>query len=242
MNMMKKPLLKILFIASLASVIYSCKKEIKKTVILKNDSHGVKKDSNAAKNDQNVENHQVVYNEIKALKKASNYADGPIQSFDMSFTNQIFKVRYIEDRAYIRYEIDGKVIQDWQFLNINFYYDSSCEIAQKDSHMLYNESNSSGILLFPSFTEEYAAYFVYEFNNNKLQYVKEVILNMSMSAEVWSNVHIFKAVREKNTMQISLSDNKGKEYLFQDREEVRENESPENRNLSKDLILLNSKK
>ncbi|MFP3832877.1 hypothetical protein [Chryseobacterium sp. SIMBA_028] len=228
--------------ASLVSIIYSCKKETKKTVILKNDSYRAKKDSNAVKNDQNIENHQIVYNEIKVPKKRSNYDDGAIQSFDMSFTSQIFKIRYIEDRAYIQYEIDGKVIQGWQFLNINFYYDSSYEIAEKDSHLLYNESDSSGILLFPGFTEEYAVYFVYEFNNNKLQYIKEVILNRNTSAEVWSNVHTLKAVREKNTIQITLTDHKGKEYLFEDREELPEIDSPENTNLSKDLILLNSKK
>ncbi|MFP3594824.1 hypothetical protein, partial [Chryseobacterium sp. SIMBA_038] len=90
-----------------------------------------------------------------------------------------------------------------------------------------------GILLFPGFTEEYAVYFVYEFNNNKLQYIKEVILNRNTSAEVWSNVHTLKAVREKNTIQITLTDHKGKEYLFEDREELPEIDSPENTNLSK---------
>ncbi|MGU3377686.1 hypothetical protein [Chryseobacterium sp. M5A1_1a] len=228
--------------ACLISNLYSCKKEIKKAVTINNDSNIVKKDNDAVKGVENIENNKIVYSEIKAPKKVSNYTDGPMQSFDLSFTNQIFKIRYIEDRAYIQYKIDGKIIQDWQFLNINFYYDSSYEIAEKDSHLLYHEADSSGILLFPSFTEEYATYFVYEFSHHKLQYVKDIILNTTLPAEVWSNIHTFKASREKNAIQISLTDNKGKEYMFEDREALPENESPENTNLSKDLVLLNNKK
>ncbi|MEG0927043.1 MAG: hypothetical protein RSF72_10370 [Chryseobacterium sp.] len=241
-NMMNKTPSKLLFTAALVSILYSCKNEAKKAIAPKNDSQVIKRGLRAAKNDQNVENHQIVYEEIKSLKKVSNYTDGAMQSFDLSFINQIFKIRYIEDRAYIQYKRNGRVIQDWQFLHTNFYYDSSYEIAEKESYLLYNASDSSGILLFPGFTEEYAAYFLYKFNNSKLQYVKEIILNRSTPAELWTNVHTFKAVQKRNTMQVSLTDHKGKEYLFEDREELAESISPENTNLSKDLILLDSNK
>lgn len=240
---MKNTLLQLICMACLINVLYGCKKETPKTETIKTvDSNAVKKDSNAVKTGLSIESGKMVYNEIKGLKKVSNYADGPIQSLDLNFKNLAFKMRYIEDRAYIQYAVGDRIIQDWQFCNANFYYDSSYEIMEKDAHLLYNDADSSGFLLFPSFTEEYAAYFVYEFTNNKLQYVKDVILNMNMPAETWSNVYTLKAVREKNVIQISLTDHKGKEYRFEDREEVPENESSGNRNLSNDLILLNADK
>ncbi|AZA77470.1 hypothetical protein EG347_08070 [Chryseobacterium sp. G0186] len=229
--------------ACLINVLYGCKKETSKTEAIKKiDNNAIKKDSNAVKTGLSIESGKMVYNEIKGLKKVSNYADGPMQSLNLNFKNLAFKIRYIEDRAYIQYAVDGRIIQDWQFCNANFYYDSSYEIMEKDSHLLYNGVDFSGFLLFPSFTEEYSTYFVYEFTDNKLQYVKDVILNMTPPAETWSNVHTFKAIREKNAIQISLTDNKGKEYRFEDRERFSENESSGDHNLSNDLILLNSKK
>ncbi|SDJ21220.1 hypothetical protein [Chryseobacterium jejuense] len=234
---------KLLVLISLISIFYSCKKESKPNKVSPNvaavDSSTVVADSSAFKRLMTEDNGLMLYSEIKKIKKVSNYAEGPMQSFDFSFKDYTFKIRYIEDRAYIQYKNADKMIQGWKFCNVNFYYDSSWEIAEKDSHFLYNAATSSGILLFPGFTEEYATYFVYEFNNNAIKYVKVVSLNTTLSADLWTNSHEFRAVRKNNELKISLLDKDGKEYFFEDGGEDQENE-PKNPNISKDLILLNT--
>ncbi|MCS4301379.1 hypothetical protein [Chryseobacterium sp. BIGb0232] len=238
---MKK--VKFLLLISLVTVIYSCKKEsetndaIQKGSSITVDTRAVVVDSSAFKRLMEEENRSIIYNEIKKVKKVSNYAEGPMQSFDFSFKDYSFKIRYIEDRAYIQYRIDHKIIADWKFCNVNFYYDSSWETVEEDCHLLYNGTDLSGVLLFPGFTEEYATYFVYEFNNNTLQFVNVVTLNRTLSADVWTNPHEFRAVRKKNKLQISLLDKDGKEYVFENGEGDPEKE-PENQNISKDLIVL----
>ncbi|WP_347220121.1 hypothetical protein [Chryseobacterium sp.] len=236
--------LPLLLLTGLLSVVYSCKKESKTNKVIHNadsiavDTSAVVVDSSAFKRIMEEENASIIYDETKKVRKISNYAEGSVQSFDFSFKDYNFKIRYIEDRAYIQYRIGNSIITDWQFCNANFYYDSSWETVEEDCHLLYNAANSSGVLLFPSFTEEYATYFVYEFNHHKLHYVKDVILNMNVSGDFWTDRKEFKAIRRNNKLQISLLDKDGKEYVFEDREELPENKGPENTNLSKDLILL----
>lgn len=236
---------KLLLLISLMNVVYSCKKESKQNKIIPDttniaaDINAVVVDSSAFKSGMMQSNTPILYNEMKKVKKASNYAEGPMQSFDFSFRDYTFKIRYIEDRAYIQYAMANKIIHGWQFCNANFYYDSSWETVEEDSHLLYNAADSSGILLFPGFTEEYATYFVYEFNNNTLQYVNVVTLNTTLSAELWTNPHEFQAVRKNNKLHISLLDRAGKEYVFEAGEEDPENE-PKNPNIQKDFKLLNT--
>lgn len=240
---MKK--VKFLLLISLMITAYSCKKEPKLNKAAHNNSNAdaidtstVAVDSSALKRVMAGEDGSIVYTEIKKVKKVSNYAEGPMQSFDFSFKDYTFKMKYIEDRAYIQYIKANKIIQGWQFCNANFYYDSSWETVEEGSHLLYHAADSSGVLLFPGFTEEYATYFVYEFNDNKLKYVNVVSLNTTLSADLWTSPHEFRAVRKKNKLQISLLDKDGKEYVFEGGEGDTENEAG-NPNISKDLMMLN---
>lgn len=222
--------------------VCSCKKEQKVDTSDKKNRNIIRKDTVSTKPVTTIKKEETtVYTEIRDVKKIRNYGEGPVQSLDVRFKDREFRIRYIQERAYIQYAVNGRIIQDWQFCNTNFYYDSSYEIAEEGSYLLYNEMISSGILLFPSFTEEYAAFFVYEFDNGKLQYIKDVILEQGLSADVWSNTYTFRAVRKKDKIQISLIDKKGKEYMFQDREEYPEEEEYKKANLSADLKLLNEK-
>ncbi len=234
-------LFKFLMFACAVNTVYSCKKEPKENAVIRNDTHIAATDSSTVKGLTAEQKTQIVYHEIKNVKKVSNYPEGPMQSFDFSFNDYVFKIRYIDERSYIQYKIADRIIRDWQFCNVNFYYDSSWETVEQDSHVLYNDSDSSGVLLFPGFTEEYATYFVYEFNNHQLRYIKSITLNRDLSAELWENPHEFRAVRKNSQLQISLLDKDGRKYIFEGTEEAPGNE-PGNSNLSKDLIMLNNQK
>lgn len=242
MNDMQKTniLLQLLFMVFFANMIYSCKKEPKDVKDARKNTSSIKKDSSAVKTVENAKNNEMVYEEVKSLKKIGSYADGPMQSLDLLFTDHTFKIRYIEDRAYIQYVKDGKTIQDWQFCNVNFYYDSSYKIAEEEAYLLYNDETSSGMLLFIGFTEEYPTYFAYEFNDNECKYKKEITLENTLSLDVWSNKHTFKAIRDKNGTQIILTDYKGREYMFSNG--TSGYGSLENTSLSKDMLLLKNEK
>lgn len=107
-----------------------------------------------------------VYKEVSALHKESDYnLENKVQKLDIKLNSLKFKIRYISDRAYL--SIENFV--SWQPVHINFYYDMSFEHAEKDIHVLLkNNDTSSGLLMFPAFTEQYATYFLYKFEKNNL--------------------------------------------------------------------------
>lgn len=187
------------------------------------------------KNVTHTEAGHSIFRESKNFQVTKNYTTEPIKSFDIKFQNYIFRIRYIEDRAYIQYVFDDKIIQDWQLLKINFFYDSSYEIAEKDIHILYNPNKSAGIILLPSFTEEYSSYFIYKFDSKKIQYLKDISANANLPES--SNINIFEGIESGKKINISYLNEKGERYKFIDREEIPINKNIKNIN---DLHLLNS--
>lgn len=110
-----------------------------------------------------------VYKEVSALHKESDYnLENKVQKLDIKLNSLKFKIRYISDRAYL--SIENFV--SWQPVHINFYYDMSFEHAEKDIHVLLkNNDTSSGLLMFPAFTEQYATYFLYQFKKDTLSFL-----------------------------------------------------------------------
>lgn len=113
---------------------------------------------------------KITYKEVSGLQKRSDYSTASqVQKLDLSYQSLILKIRYISDRAYIAMGDAGK---DWQPLKINFYYDLSFSDAEKDIHLLLKDNDvRKGYVLFPGFTEEFASYFVYYFEQNAIRYL-----------------------------------------------------------------------
>ncbi len=113
---------------------------------------------------------KITYKEVSGLQKRSDYnTASQVQKLDLSYQSLVLRIRYISDRAYIAM---GDAGVDWQPLKVNFYYDLSFADAEKDIHLLLKGNDmTKGYVLFPGFTEEYASYFVYYFENNAIRYL-----------------------------------------------------------------------
>lgn len=116
--------------------------------------------------------HSFIYTEVSGLERSSDYSTtNSVQKLDLGYRSLSIKIRYISDRAYWAMD-NGAAHLDWQPLKINFYYDMSFADAEQDIHLLLKDNNTAeGYLLFPAFTEQYASYFVYYFEENVLRYL-----------------------------------------------------------------------
>ncbi len=200
MKKKQKYFFKLILLLFVINIFYSCKKASHENI-----------QSTYLKDDKTI------YNEIKTLDITSNYSEEPVKGLNIKFQDYDFKIKYIEERAYIQYSLKNKTVSDWQPLNINFFYDSSYEFAEKDIHVLYNSSDAEGILLLPSFTEEYTSYFVYQFNSEKLQFVKDIELPTNLS-NFTDKTFVYQASKKNKNLNISFLDKNNKEYLFTDRD------------------------
>ncbi|UFH30400.1 hypothetical protein LNP04_10445 [Chryseobacterium sp. C-71] len=216
-----KILFNLFFILFSINILCSCKKH----------------DDNYNLNSSLVEANQSIFKEVKNLQINNNYSADTVKSMDVNFQDYNFKIRYIEDRAYVQYSFGSKIIQDWQPFKINFYYDSSYEFAEKDIHLLYNYTISEGVLLIPSFTEEFPSYFLYKFDSNKIQYLKDIELNAS--SQLYKNGH-YQAVQRNEKIIVNYIIKNQTEYKFVDR-----NDKPNiiiEANTKDDIRLLNGLK
>lgn len=216
-----KILFNLFFILFSINILCSCKKHI----------------DNFNPNSTFVEANQTIFKEVKNLQINNNYSADSVKSLDVNFQDYHFKIKYIEDRAYIQYSFGSKMIQDWQPFNINFYYDSSYEFAEKDIHLLYNSTISEGVLLIPSFTEEFPSYFLYKFDSNKLQYLRDIELNTGIQLD--ENGH-YQAVQQNEKINVS--------YIIKNRTEFKLVDRNDQQNIitqatiKDDIKLLNSLK
>lgn len=114
-----------------------------------------------------------LFKEINNIKKTSDYNfANEIQKLDIAYNTLNIQLRYLSEKAYISIKNGDNLLLDWESVKINFFYDSSLEIAEKDIHLLLNQNNNRELyLLFPSFTEEYKSYFVYFIKPNFIQYI-----------------------------------------------------------------------
>lgn len=114
-----------------------------------------------------------IYIEVINPNKKSDYStDKQVQKLDLVYNSLKIKFRYISERAYISIENKKEELIDWKPIYMNFFYDMSLELAEKDIHILLKNNNTSeGYLLLPAFTEQFSTYFLYHFEKDRLNFI-----------------------------------------------------------------------
>ncbi len=113
------------------------------------------------------------FNEVQTTIEQSNYEESTkVKDVKFMYQNLQISLAYIEDRAYVNIQNNGKIIIDWHPILINFYYDMTYKDVEKQFHLLLADNQAMpGYLLFPAFTEQFPSYFLYSFSNNSLTYL-----------------------------------------------------------------------
>lgn len=129
--------------------------------------------------DAKENNDFAIFQEVRNLKKTADYGENEsVQKLDLAFENLLFRIRNIEDRAYVSVKNNDDVIIDWKPFLINFTYDTTKENAENDIHLLINGTDKSkGYLMFPSYTEQFSSYFVYYFSVDQLNLIGDYSKN-----------------------------------------------------------------
>jgi|GEM_PF-3617889 len=120
-----------------------------------------------------VKKENIVYTEISFDKK-SDYQNTNLKSLVLTFKNITYTLKFVEDRAYLQYKLDDKIISDWHQISYNFNYDSSYEDAEENIKILYNSIINKGFLLLPGYTEEYPVFNVYAFDKDRITYLENI--------------------------------------------------------------------
>lgn len=113
------------------------------------------------------------YKEIKFGVKA-DYNLGSKNYLEISFGDFVFKIQFVDDRAYLKADYKNKNIKDFQQVIYNFTYDSDYDFAQKNIRILYN--GKDGYLFLPGYTEEYPNFTVYSFSQNSFGFDRALVL------------------------------------------------------------------
>ncbi|WP_241330972.1 hypothetical protein [Chryseobacterium arthrosphaerae] len=144
-------------------ILFSCKKA--KSLNTANEKASVVSVTNNTKEN--------LYTEVLNINKEADYnLNKQVQKLDLNYNLLIVKIRYISERAYISIENNKKEFVSWKPVHINFFYDTSPELAEKDIHILLKENDSSeGYLLFPSFTEQFSTYSLYHFKKDSFNFI-----------------------------------------------------------------------
>ncbi len=172
-----------------------------------------------------------LYTEVLNISKQADYdVNKQIQKLDLNHNSLTVKIRYISERAYMSIENNKKEFVSWKPVHINFFYDTSLELAEKDIHILLKENDpSEGYLLFPSFTEQFSTYFLYHFRKDVLNFigtyeVSEFVKGTFSFDENSKNVYIHSSPSKK------LKLNK-----------IEQNQDEKFNNIKEDIRLLNGK-
>ncbi|OCA68188.1 hypothetical protein BBI01_20410 [Chryseobacterium artocarpi] len=114
-----------------------------------------------------------LYTEVLNMSKQTDYdLNKPFQKLDLNHNSLTVKIRYLSERAYISIENNKKEFVSWKPVHINFFYDTSLELAEKDIHILLKQNDpSEGYLLLPSFTEQFSTYSLYHFRKDTLNFI-----------------------------------------------------------------------
>lgn len=146
-------------------ILFSCKKA--------NSLNTTNEKANIVNTTTNNNIKESLYAEVLSLNKQSDYAlDKQVQKLDIRNNSLNIKIRYISERAYISIENNNKEFLAWKPIQLNFFYDVSLEIAEKDIHILLKSNDiSEGYLLLPAFTEQFSTYFLYNFKKDTLNFI-----------------------------------------------------------------------
>ncbi|WP_068939972.1 hypothetical protein [Chryseobacterium timonianum] len=145
-----------------------------------------------------------LYTEVSNISKQKDYdLNKQVQKLDLHHNSLTVKIRYISERAYISIENNKKETVSWNPVHLNFFYDSSLELAEKDIHILLKDNDpSEGYLLLPSFTEQFSTYSLYHFSKDALNFtgtyeVPEFVKGTFSFDENSKNVYIHSSPSKK---------------------------------------------
>lgn len=144
-------------------ILCSCKKA--------NSLNPVRKKVSTVNSTNNLKEN--LYVEVLNSNKKSDYStDKQVQKLDLIYNSLKIKFRFISERAYISIDNNKEELIDWKPIYMNFFYDMSLELAEKDVHILLKNNNTSeGYLLLPAFTEQFSTYFLYHFKKDRLNFI-----------------------------------------------------------------------
>lgn len=132
------------------------------------ENHTQKKELSA-----NLKKENIIFSETPFNKK-SDYQSTDLKNLVLTLKNISYTLKFVEDRTYLQYKIDNKIVTDWHQISYNFNYDSSYEDAEKNIRILYNSSINKGFLLLPGYTEEYPVFNVYSFDKDEIKYLENI--------------------------------------------------------------------
>lgn len=113
------------------------------------------------------------YKEVRFTSK-SDYTKDSENYLEISFNGFLFKIKFVDERAYLKTDYKNKTIKDFQQVIYNFTYDSDYDSAQKNIRILYN--GKDGYLFLPGYTEEFPNFTVYRFSQNSFSYDRALML------------------------------------------------------------------
>ncbi|AZA92340.1 Uncharacterised protein [Chryseobacterium nakagawai] len=202
-------------------ILFSCKKA--NSLNTANEKASIVNTTNSTKEN--------LYTEILNSSKQTDYdLNKKVQKLDLNHNSLTVKIRYISERAYISIENNKKEFVSWKPVHINFFYDTSFDLAEKDIHILLKENDTSeGYLLLPSFTEQFSTYSLYQFRKDALNFigtyeVSEFVKGTFSFDENSKNVYIEASTSKK------LKLNK-----------IEQNQDEKFNNIEEDIKLLNGK-
>ncbi|MFY1047690.1 hypothetical protein [Chryseobacterium sp. GP-SGM7] len=154
---------KFLILFSFILVFLSCKGNDGKTV-----------NETDAKNQTAVKEDYSSYKEIHFNVK-SDYKDNSKKNLEIFFADFLFKIQFVDDRAYLKASFKNKMIRDFQQVVYNFTYDSDYVNAEKRVKIIYN--GKDGYLFLPGYSEEFQNFTVYKFNSQDFKFNQALSLN-----------------------------------------------------------------
>ncbi|SHM62756.1 hypothetical protein [Chryseobacterium polytrichastri] len=188
----------------------------------------------------------VVFSEIDFNKK-SDYEAISIKSLVITFRNNTFIFKFIDDRVYLQYLVNNLLVTDWQQISYNFSYDSSYEDAEKSIKILYNKKTDNGFLLLPGYTEEYPVFNTYKFDKKNITYLENItadeshclglgsVKNKIQGIEAEGNV-IFNTINEQNKniclLKKEKKDDLNNSVILLDIQKIKESISPLKKQIS----------
>ncbi|ABQ05290.1 hypothetical protein [Flavobacterium johnsoniae] len=105
------------------------------------------------------------YKEVVFTKKYEK-RDG-VKELNIRYKNFKLKFRFIEDITLLQFIVDDNIVSNWKQILFNFEY---LPDNYDGIRLLFDESNSNGLLLLPGYTEEFPNLIVYEFDKSHFSY------------------------------------------------------------------------
>lgn len=193
---------------------------------------------------ESLKKENIIFSEITFDKK-SDYQNTNLKSLVLTFKNITYTLKFVEDRTYLQYKLDDKIISDWHQISYNFNYDSSYEDAEENIKILYNSSINKGFLLLPGYTEEYPVFNVYMFDKDRIVYLENISTDnsncLSFSKEKIEGIEqkqgvSFKTVNDQTgkscLLKIEKKDNLNNQSVESDLQKITESISSSNQQIS----------